>query len=246
VRTFYGYFYNEPEKRWKLYASAQEPAGRKNMSGTLDSTGSFCEIPGPPAVERSGDVVREIKRRGWFYGSDQSWYRAQLGPDDADAKDAPADEPGDKAANNQATDERPARKQKPRSKAAESMQAVPEAASAQRFYYTKDYLTDGWIGMAAGGIESYVHDASTREMPTQKNAAQAVPEYLRPEKTAQLFDLPVAFGQSRASAVAADHAVIDYEITKTGPNSTTYYYRLFVAHDHGKSWDYRSGSFKTP
>ena len=27
---------------------------------------------------------------------------------------------------------------------------------------------------------------------------------------------------------------------------TTYYYRLFVTHDQGKSWDYQSGSFKTP
>ena len=26
---------------------------------------------------------------------------------------------------------------------------------------------------------------------------------------------------------------------------TTYYYRLYVEHDEGKSWDYVSGSFKT-
>jgi hypothetical protein len=26
---------------------------------------------------------------------------------------------------------------------------------------------------------------------------------------------------------------------------TTYYYRLFITHDQGKSWDYQSGSFKT-
>jgi len=28
-------------------------------------------------------------------------------------------------------------------------------------------------------------------------------------------------------------------------SGTTYYYRLFVNHDQGKSWDYRSGQFKT-
>ena len=27
---------------------------------------------------------------------------------------------------------------------------------------------------------------------------------------------------------------------------TVYYYRLFVTHDQGKSWDYQSGSFRTP
>ena len=132
-----------------------------------------------------------------------------------------------------------------------------------------------------------------------------MPEYLSPEKTAQLFELPVSFGASKASEVSPDHASIDYEIIKTGPNSkailyygtvdsltyppqkvtrgsavlidmyrpehtwqsatpaqtvttgmnqfklsglkvgTTYYYRLFVTHAHGKSWDYQSGSFKT-
>jgi hypothetical protein len=275
IRTFYGYFYDEDEKRWKLYASAQEPAKRKNMGGTLASTGSFCEIPGPPAKERSGDVVREIKRRGWFSGDDQKWYRAQIGRDE-EAKDSKNVD-------------------------------VPERASAQRFYYMKDYPTNGWIGMATGGIESYVVDPASREKPpAPKNGSPVtVPEYLTPEKTSQLFELPVVFGPSKASQVSADHAIIDYEIKKTGPNSkailyygtvdsltyppkcvnkgsaveidmfrpertwqsaspeqnvttgdnqfklngltagTTYYYRLFVAHDQGKSWDYQSGSFKT-
>ncbi len=28
--------------------------------------GSFCEVPGPPNVQRTGDVPREVRRRGWF------------------------------------------------------------------------------------------------------------------------------------------------------------------------------------
>jgi len=301
LRTFYGYFYDEPEHRWKLYASAQAPAARKTMSGLLASTGSFCEIPGPPNRERSGDLVREIKRRGWFLGSDQTWYRAQL---NRDATPEPADEATAPDAPPAPADA--AQKPRARRKAPASSAAAPERPSAKRFYYMNDYATDGWIGMATGGIASYVATPAGPAKPASKaGAAPVLPEYLRPEKTAQLFDLPVLFGASKASAVAADHATIDYEIKKTGPNSqailyygtvdaltyppqtvtkgsaveidmyrpgrtwqsatpqqpvttginpfklrglkpnTTYFYRLFVAHDQGKSWDYRSGRFAT-
>jgi hypothetical protein len=300
LRTFYGYFYDEPAARWKLYASAQQPAERKNRSGLLSSTGSFCEIPGPPAVERSGDRVREIKRRGWFYGSDQRWYRAQISPDDTDANapdDVPDPAPGDAPAPDTRTRRKPAAATNP----------AAETASSQRFYYTSDYPTDGWIAMSTGGIEAYIHRANTPPQPPKNNATPApFPEYLTPERTAQLFALPVLFGPSKTSELAPDHATIDYQIKQTGPRSkailyygtidsrtypprhvttgsaveidmfrpertwqfatpelpvttgvnrftlaglathTRYYYRLFVAHDAGKSWDYQSGNFTTP
>jgi len=277
LMTYYGYFFDEQATRWKLYASAQAPAGRKNGKngpnfGTIRGTGSFCEIPGPPNRERSGDVVREIMRRGWFYGSDHKWYRAQM---TSDSQELPMPQEEDSG-----------------------------IASGKRAYYMNNYATDGWMSMATGGIELYTRAA--REKPPQTDGAPApLPEYLSPEKTAQLFELPVQFGESKASEVASDHATIDYEITKTGPHSkailyygtvdcltypfqkvtkgsavqidmyrpertwqsatpeqevkagmnqfklgglkgsTTYYYRLFVTHDQGKSWDYQSGSFQT-
>lgn len=280
LRIYYGYFYDEPEKRWKLWASAQAPGLKKTAKsgpdfGTLRGTGSFCEIPGPPNRERSGDVVREIKRRGWFYGRDQTWYRAQLS-DDSDSGNR--------------------KKAKPSSS---------DRLDGKRVYYMEDYATDGWMSMATGGMENYIATAHDRQPPQLDGAPAPLPEYLSPEKTAQLFERPVEFGKSNTSQISANRATIDYEITKTWPNSkavlyygpvdcltyppqkvgqgsavqidmsrpertwqsatyeqnvqtgttrfklsglqasTTYYYRLFVAHDQGKSWDYESGSFQT-
>ncbi len=314
VRTFYGYFYDQQEKRWKLYASAQAPAMRKNMSGLLPSTGSFCEIPGPPNRERSGDLIREIKRRGWFMGSDQKWYPAHLGGGDNSGVEEPAD-PADPAVPtpNDGTDVEKPKVAPPRAhrKAAPATPAAPveqpDHYSDQRAYYLNDYATDGWIAMATGGMERHLRDDTGHNKPPTKPGPQpAIPEYLTPEKSAQLFALPVTFGPSKATDIAADHTAVDYEIKKTGSNSkailyygtvdsltypaqkvtkgsavqidmfrpertwqsatpeqkvaagvnqfkltglkgnTTYYYRLFVTHDQGKSWDYQSGSFKTP
>ena len=67
--TYYGYFWDHPTGRWKLYA-----AGRKWNRGKAKehlSPGSFCEIPGPPQVQRSGDRVREVRRRGWHFSKDK-------------------------------------------------------------------------------------------------------------------------------------------------------------------------------
>jgi hypothetical protein len=313
LRTFYGYFYDEEEHRWKLYASAQAPEKRKNTSEFLASTGSFCEIPGPPNRERSGDLVREIKRRGWFYGSDHKWYRAQLNRlADADNGGMGDVSPNPSLPAEVASAAKPAKKRRAQRKSPVAGNGAPDPGSSQRFYYMDDYATDGWIGMATGGIESYVrapagHDSKTQKSGVQNNAPRApLPEYLGPEKVAGLFELPVDFGDSKAVDVSSDRAGIDYEIKKTGPNSKavlyygtvdcltykpqtvsqgspvqidmfrpertwqsataeqkivaginrfrldglqggkTYYYRLFVAHDAGKSWDYQSGSFKTP
>ena len=83
-----------------------------------------------------------------------------------------------------------------------------------------NYAAEGWMGMATGGMEFYSNDVSSREMPPEEAGRPAqLPEYLSPEKTAQLFELPVRFGGSKASQISSNHAVVDYEIKKTGPNS---------------------------
>lgn len=296
LRTFYGYFYDEPAGRWRLYASAQKPGPRPRAAGTnaatMRGTGSFCEIPGPPNRERSGDVVREIKRRGWFLGSDQKWYRAQLGGGDPiDGQDSEVERPAAGA------DEKPAKKARRRG-------GDKESFSDQRSFYMDDYATEGWMAMATGGMELY-RIGTGNPARTKTDARLTMPDYLSPEETAQLFELPVRFGVSKATDISADRATIEYEIAKTGPNSravlyfgtvdcltfpaqgvtkgspaqidmhrpertwqhatpeqnisvgsntlrlaglkggTTYFYRLFVKHDAGKSWDYVSGNFET-
>lgn len=84
--TFYGYLFDEEKKCWTLFAAGRRPS-KNNKEGISLRAGSFCEVPGPPNVERTGDLVREVKRRGWFYGSDSKWHIADtlhLGDNPAD------------------------------------------------------------------------------------------------------------------------------------------------------------------
>lgn len=70
--TYSGYFWNHPTAQWKLYAVGRKWNGGKEKSNL--SPGSFCEVPGPPQVQRSGDLVREVRRRGWHLGDNNKWY----------------------------------------------------------------------------------------------------------------------------------------------------------------------------
>jgi hypothetical protein len=70
--TYHGYFWDHPTQRWKLYAVGRKWSGGKAKEHL--SPGSFCEIPGPPHVQRSGDLVREVRRSGWHYGEDEKWH----------------------------------------------------------------------------------------------------------------------------------------------------------------------------
>ncbi len=78
IDTFTGYFFHDAEKRWVLFAKANKPVknkrGRKPSDPTYLRPASFCEVPGPPAVQRTGDRRRVIRRRGWFYGDDAQWH----------------------------------------------------------------------------------------------------------------------------------------------------------------------------
>ena len=62
--TYYGYLFDEREQRWVLYAKGNKVPKRK--AGETVRATSFCEVPGPPQVERTGDRERIMERRGWF------------------------------------------------------------------------------------------------------------------------------------------------------------------------------------
>ena len=98
------------------------------------------------------------------------------------------------------------------------------ALASRRTAYMDDYATDGWMAMATGGIECYPPFNASKKPPQKDGAPAPLPEYLSAAKTAQLFELPVRFGQSKASEVSSDRATIDYEIQKTGPNSKAVLY----------------------
>lgn len=63
--NYYGYYFDHPTNSWKFYA-----AGNKWHGGNPKDhlkLGSFCEVPGPPDRQRTGDVYREVRRRGWAW-----------------------------------------------------------------------------------------------------------------------------------------------------------------------------------
>ncbi len=73
--TWTGYLFDERTRRWVLYAVGRRPTQlRRGQTETFLRPASFCEIPGPPATQRSGDIRRIMRRRGWFYGEDHRWH----------------------------------------------------------------------------------------------------------------------------------------------------------------------------
>ena len=62
--TYYGYLFDEVKNQWTLYAVGNK-VPRRNSKAIVRAS-SFCEVPGPPQVERTGDVERILDRRGWF------------------------------------------------------------------------------------------------------------------------------------------------------------------------------------
>lgn len=70
--TYYSYFYAADEKRWRLFGVGS----KHNQGRPLDSlwVGSFVEVPGPPAVQRTGAWERRMRYRGWVMDEGGSWY----------------------------------------------------------------------------------------------------------------------------------------------------------------------------
>ncbi len=177
--TYYGYFYDESAARWKLFAAGRQPPKRGRAPdptrGLLRSTGSFCEIPGPPQRERSGDLVRRIKRRGWFIDRDGTPHLAAMAT-------------------------------------GRTRRSPP---SSKRTWYMDNYPTEGWMGMATGGMENYA--AKAPAAPPAHNVPR--PDYLAPDKLRQLHELPVRFGPTRITDVTSTHATLEFHLPDSGENT---------------------------
>ena len=70
--SYYGYFLDQ-EGNWQLFC-----CGRKFIKSKRDRKalwpGAFVEVPGPPQVQRSGDLIREVHRQGWVLDSNKKWH----------------------------------------------------------------------------------------------------------------------------------------------------------------------------
>lgn len=216
--TFYAYVYDETRNRWMLYGVSQEPYGsgtrKPESQGGFKSLSSFVEVTGHFSRQRSGDMQRAVARRGWFYGSDGKWYRAEM------------------AAGKKTHGEYLKEGVLPPIDAARG--AIEKITSGDKKlgmtnayeYYADDYNASGWIVTVTGGMEQTPHGVLLANCEALKRdlKPEPLPEYLGPEKRARLFEAPVTFGQSKASEIGKATATIDYDIKKTGPNSKAILY----------------------
>lgn len=80
--TYYGYFFDPDADAWKLFCVGRKWVAGKNVKKRNASLwpSSFVEVPGPPQVERSGDLVRKVLRKGWCIDDQGKWQRLDILP----------------------------------------------------------------------------------------------------------------------------------------------------------------------
>jgi len=272
VCTYHGYFYDEHANCWRLYASAQDynlkRQGAAAKSGTLPSTGSFCEVPGPPNTERTGDVVRSILRRGWFQGSNGSWHAAVL----SDGKD--------RAQTTGGGDKNPADMQGTNLRVTVTddgwfemstggIDFYPQSVVASQIIHAEkplpDYLAPAKVAALREGPVAFLsHEAKvltsgaaeiTYQLGKMGSNARAVLYYGTVDCITFVAGKPVNNSAAERDIYAPERVWQQSTSPQTAEPGTnifrltnlvsgkTYYYRLFVSHAEGKSWDAISGSF---
>ena len=63
--SYFGYYFDHPTGQWKFYGAGNKWHGGQSVEHL--KLGSFCEVPGPPQSQRTGDVYREVRRRAWAH-----------------------------------------------------------------------------------------------------------------------------------------------------------------------------------
>ena len=82
--TYTAYFYDQTLETWRLFASGRKWSQQRGTQNLLP--GCFVEVPGPPHVERSGQIVRTADFRGWCRDSKGIWHHLdKMQGDKADA-----------------------------------------------------------------------------------------------------------------------------------------------------------------
>ena len=82
--TYTAYFYDQTLEAWRLFASGRKWSEQRGTKNLLP--GCFVEVPGPPHIERSGQIVRTADFRGWCRDSKGIWHHLdKMQGDKADA-----------------------------------------------------------------------------------------------------------------------------------------------------------------
>jgi hypothetical protein len=259
--TYSGYLFDERINRWVLYAIGRRP--QKRRDGGLDTPtvlrpASFCEVPGPPSVQRSGDQVRIMRRRGWFYGQDRQWHvvdrqtMSKKGVQPINrligAKDGwlvmgtggmeMLAGPREVRLKKQPT-ELPVYLQP--EIATQMFERPVEFGSSSASSLTKRSAIVEYELSKAGtnpkailyyGVRDCLTFVKRKLHGTEKKGVSS--EMLSSDRT-----------WSSSTEAAPVHAGKNQFALDGLKADTAYFYRLFVANDEGKSWDFKSGSFHT-
>ena len=70
--TYTAYFYDQTLAAWRLFASGRKWSEQRGTQNLLP--GCFVEVPGPPHLERSGQIVRTADFRGWCRDARGIWH----------------------------------------------------------------------------------------------------------------------------------------------------------------------------
>ena len=257
---YYGYFYHGPKAQWILYAAGARPPRRKNAaSHGFSKVTSFCEVPGPPQRQRTGDVERRLARRGWFLGPNGSWHVADIhtcnDKQPASSRRIARGEDGwhISLAGGIEINESPARLELKSSPQAappeflapdkfEQLFHVPvrfqgrSAQNVERGSATIQYELGGLGPNASAKLYYGPVDCVTfvgRELHgTEKKGASA--DFYTSDRTWS-YETP---------AQPAKDGKMRFRLTDLTPD-TQYFYRAFVTHAEGKSWSFETGTFTT-
>lgn len=74
--TYTGWFLDLATSQWRLYASGRKWSGERSVKSLLP--GCFVEVPGPPAIERSGHIPRAADFRGWCRDEKGKWHSLDI------------------------------------------------------------------------------------------------------------------------------------------------------------------------
>ncbi len=82
--TYYGYLLDPQTGNWKLFCVGRKPIPPSKSKRARKARplwpGSFVEVPGPPSRQRSGDLIRNVLRKGWCLDKTGTWQRMDLLP----------------------------------------------------------------------------------------------------------------------------------------------------------------------
>lgn len=69
MTTMYGYYFDEIDWKWKLFAAGKYKADKKGAK-----IGAFVEVAGPPPSQRTAPSIRKVQYSGWTMDFQNQWH----------------------------------------------------------------------------------------------------------------------------------------------------------------------------